>query len=54
MLPRHKILGCVDGNAREHVKSGVDEKVPLVNLDDGRIGREARDDGVGGRHCGYL
>lgn len=54
LLPRHKILGCVNGNTREHVKSRVDKKVPLANLDDGRIGREARDDGVGGGHCGCL
>ena len=35
------------------MKRGIDKEIPLIQLDDGWIGREARDDGVNRRH-GWL
>lgn len=52
-----------DGQAREELECRVDEPVFAAVLDDGRIGREARDDRVdravdglrvGGRHGGWC
>ena len=41
MLPRDEILRGVDRQAGEDVEGRIDEVIPLADLYDGRIGREA-------------
>lgn len=35
------------------MKRGVDKEIPVIQFDDGWIGRKARDDGINRRH-GWL
>ena len=46
LLPRNHVLGCVDGEAGEEMKSGLDQVEPLSDLDDGGVRRKAWNDGI--------